>query len=302
MLKKVIVLAIICCFLSACSFYRVDNEQRSSNKSERAEEQEKVNIGEEADEEEPFNGADTFPESGDIQHEQLYLEDEQAADLRITMIGDSLTEGVGDQTNNGGYRYFLSEELLEEPSIDQVQFDAFGKNGLTSAGLKKRMKEEEIIQSVQNADIVIITIGGNDVMNVVKKNFMHLQVGDFYRAMEKYGANIKKIIDDIKNYNEDADIYLVGIYNPFQLLLSDIQEFDILMDEWNLRTNQAVAQYDQVYFVEIWEIFEDHNENLIFEGDYFHPNTRGYERMGEEIYKSVKENTISREQYLETEE
>lgn len=302
MLKKVIVLAIICCFLSACSFYRVDNEQRSSNKSERAGQQAEVNGGEEAEDEEPFSDLDTFPGSEDAQQEPLHLENEQAADFRITMIGDSLTEGVGDQTNNGGYRYFLSKELLEEPSINQVRFDAFGKNGLTSAGLKKRMKEEEIIESVQKTNVVIITIGGNDVMNVVKKNFMHLQVGDFYRAMDKYEANIKKMIVDIKSYNEDADIFLVGIYNPFQLLLSDIQEFDILMDEWNRRSNQVVSHYDQVYFVEIWEIFEYHKENLIFEGDYFHPNTKGYERMGEEIYKSVKENTISREQYLETEE
>lgn len=300
-MKKVIVLAIICCFLSACSFYRVDNEKRLSGNTERAEEQVEIHNGEEEHEEEPFSGTDTFSESVNTPQQQLYLEDEQAIDLRITMIGDSLTEGVGDQTNNGGYRYFLSKELLEESGIDQVQFGAFGKNGLTSAGLKKRLKEEQIIESVQNADIVIITIGGNDVMNVVKKNFMNLQVGDFYKAMDKYEANIKKIISHIKRYNEDVDIYLIGIYNPFQLLLSDIQEFDILMDEWNRRSNQVIAQFDQVYFVEIWEIFEDHNENIIFEGDYFHPNTRGYERMGEEIYKSVKENTISREQYLETE-
>ncbi len=296
-----IVLAIICCFLSACSFYRVDNEKRLSGNTERAEEQVEIHNGEEEHEEEPFSGTDTFSESVNTSQQQLYLEGEQAIDFRITMIGDSLTEGVGDQTNNGGYRYFLSKELLEESGIDQVQFGAFGKNGLTSAGLKKRLKEEQIIESVQNADIVIITIGGNDVMNVVKKNFMNLQVGDFYKAMDKYEANIKKIISHIKKYNEDVDIYLIGIYNPFQLLLSDIQEFDILMDEWNRRSNQVIAQYDQVYFVEIWEIFEDHNENIIFEGDYFHPNTRGYERMGEEIYKSVKENTISREQYLETE-
>ena len=300
-MKKVIVLAIICCFLSACSFYRVDNEKRLSGKTERAEEQVEIHNGEEEHEEEPFSGTDTFSESVNTPQQQLYLEDEQVIDLRITMIGDSLTEGVGDQTNNGGYRYFLSKELLEESGIDQVHFGAFGKNGLTSAGLKKRLKEEQIIESVQNADVVIITIGGNDVMNVVKKNFMNLQVGDFYKAMDKYEANIKKIISHIKKYNEDVDIYLIGIYNPFQLLLSDIQEFDILMDEWNRRSNQVIAQYDQVYFVEIWEIFEDHNENIIFEGDYFHPNTRGYERMGEEIYKSVKENTISREQYLETE-
>ena len=301
MLKKAIFLAIICCFLSACSFYRVDNEKRISTKSERVEEQVEVNNGEEEIEEEPFTGADTFPGNKFMTHQPLYLEDEQTADIRITMIGDSLTEGVGDQTNNGGYRYFLSEKLLEEPSINQIHFGAFGKNGWTSAGLKKRMKEVQIIESIQNADIIIITIGGNDVMNVVKKNFLHLQVSDFYKAMDKYEANIKKIIDDMKSYNEDVDIYLVGIYNPFQLLLSDIQEFDILMDEWNRRSNQVIAQYNQVYFVEIWEIFENHNENLIFEEDYFHPNTRGYERMGEEIYKSVKANTISRDQYLETE-
>lgn len=299
-MKKVIVLAIICCFLSACSFYRVDNMTPSNNKSDEQEEQaETMNGQESVEEEDPFTGRDTYQEGETEQ--PLYLEDETAADLRITMIGDSLTAGIGDETDNGGYRYFLAEKLLEEPSINQVHIEEFGKKGLTSAGLKKRMKEEEIIKSIQQTDVVIITIGGNDVMNVVKKNFLNLKVGDFYQAMDKYDSNVQKIIEDIRSHNEEADIYLVGIYNPFQLVLNDIQEFDILMDEWNRRSNQIVSKYEAVYFVEIWEIFENHNENLIFEGDYFHPNTTGYERMGEEIYQSVKENTISREQHLETE-
>lgn len=299
-MKKVIVLAIICCFLSACSFYRVDNMTPSNNKSDEQEEQaETMNGQESVEEEDPFTGRDTYQEGETEQ--PLYLEDETAADFRITMIGDSLTAGIGDETDNGGYRYFLAEKLLEEPSINQVHIEEFGKKGLTSAGLKKRMKEEEIIKSIQQTDVVIITIGGNDVMNVVKKNFLNLKVGDFYQAMDKYDSNVQKIIEDIRSHNEEADIYLVGIYNPFQLVLNDIQEFDILMDEWNRRSNQIVSKYEAVYFVEIWEIFENHNENLIFEGDYFHPNTTGYERMGEEIYQSVKENTISREQHLETE-
>ena len=299
-MKKVIVLAIICCFLSACSFYRVDNMTPSNNKSDEQEEQaETMNGQESVEEEDPFTGRDTYQEGETEQ--PLYLEDETAADFRITMIGDSLTAGIGDETDNGGYRYFLAEKLLEEPSINQVHIEEFGKKGLTSAGLKKRMKEEEIIKSIQQTDVVIITIGGNDVMNVVKKNFLNLKVGDFYQAMDKYDSNVQKVIEDIRSHNEEADIYLVGIYNPFQLVLNDIQEFDILMDEWNRRSNQIVSKYEAVYFVEIWEIFENHNENLIFEGDYFHPNTTGYERMGEEIYQSVKENTISREQHLETE-
>ena len=299
-MKKVIVLAIICCFLSACSFYRVDNMTPSNNKSDEQEEQTETRNGQESVEEvDPFTGSDTYQEGETDQ--PLYLEDETAADFRITMIGDSLTAGIGDETDNGGYRYFLAEKLLEEPSINQVHIEEFGKKGLTSAGLKKRMKEEEIIKSIQQTDVVIITIGGNDVMNVVKKNFLNLKVGDFYQAMDKYDSNVQKVIEDIRSHNEEADIYLVGIYNPFQLVLNDIQEFDILMDEWNRRSNQIVSKYEAVYFVEIWEIFENHNENLIFEGDYFHPNTTGYERMGEEIYQSVKENTISREQHLETE-
>lgn len=298
-MKKAIILAIICCFLSACSFYRVDSVTPSEKKTDGQEEQAETSKGK-VEEEEPITGKDTF-EPGDNEQQQLHVEDESAADLRVTMIGDSLTEGIGDETDNGGYRYFLSEKLMEEPSINQVFFEEFGKKGLTSSGLKKRLKEAEIVESIQKTDVVVVTIGGNDVMNVVKKNFLDLKVGDFYQAMDKYDSNVQAIIKQIRTHNEEADIYLVGIYNPFQLLLSDIQEFDILMDEWNRRSNRIVGQYDAAYFVEIWEIFEEHDEDLIFEGDYFHPNTKGYERMGEVIYQSVKDNTISREQHLETE-
>lgn len=305
MMKRVIVMTIICCFLSACSFYRVDSFKVSSpekqvNTAEVEEKQIETDTTVKANEEEPFHGTDTMHEDENHLEQELVLADEAVADLRITMLGDSLTEGIGDQTGNGGYLYFLKSKLKEEQSIDQIHFETFGKKGLTSAGLKKKMKEEEIIESVEDADIVIITIGGNDVMGVVKKNFLNLKVDDFYKAIDKYEANIRNVIEKIRKTNQEAEIYLVGIYNPFQLLLSDIQEFDMLMDIWNERSGQFTAEYERVHFVEIGGIFEDYNENLIFEVDYFHPNTRGYERMGHEIYMAIKENSIARIQHIET--
>src|SRR5690625_298324 len=48
-------------------------------------------------------------------------------ELKIVAIGDSLTQGVGDITNQGGYVGILDQTINESNSI--VQFENYGKRG-----------------------------------------------------------------------------------------------------------------------------------------------------------------------------
>src|SRR5699024_2321593 len=83
-------------------------------------------------------------------------------DIKSTAIGDSLTQGVGDEEDNGGYVGILEDTINKDN--DLVEIDNFGKRGNRTDQLIDRMEEPEIKESLEEADIILITIGANDIM------------------------------------------------------------------------------------------------------------------------------------------
>lgn len=230
----------------------------------------------------------SLPVNDSKQYEEI-----SPVNINIAAIGDSLTKGVGDLTNKGGYQPILTTELENEKIIKDINISQYGKKGLSSAGLVKKVNDGTIPPIIDEADVVIITIGGNDVMNIAKKNYRRLEVDQFEAGIVQYEKNVRKIIKEIKTSNKKADIYIVGIYNPFEKWLSSIDEFDEIMVEWNNKSKSIANSLNHVYYVEISDIFQNGDENLIYDEDYFHPNSRGYELMGKAIFQEVKKNTIS---------
>ena len=75
-------------------------------------------------------------------------------------IGDSLTEGVGDTTNQGGFVPILSQSLTDTYHY-QVSHDNYGVSGNTSNQILTRMKDKQDIQnSLAKADMMTLTVGG----------------------------------------------------------------------------------------------------------------------------------------------
>ena len=50
--------------------------------------------------------------------------------IHYTAIGDSLTEGIGDLTNSGGFVPIVADDLKEHYNLNGVQTDNFGKMGI----------------------------------------------------------------------------------------------------------------------------------------------------------------------------
>ncbi len=68
-------------------------------------------------------------------------------DLQIVTLGDSLTEGVGDETNKGGYVGILEHNLNHDKYVVEIQ--NFAKRGSRSTHLINRLKEEEVVQVLE---------------------------------------------------------------------------------------------------------------------------------------------------------
>lgn len=206
--------------------------------------------------------------------------------------GDSLTQGVGDSSNRGGYVHFLEELLEEEKGIKSTDFYNFGVKGNRTSQLLERLKTNEVKGAVEKADVVMITIGGNDMMKVVRENFSNLDIKDFEKEKKYYEHTLRTIISTVRDTNPDSTILLVGLYNPFFKWFSNVKELDIVMEDWNDTSQSILLEYEDTHFVDIATLFKMSDENLLWT-DYFHPNDRGYELIADEVYTVIKEKVLT---------
>lgn len=226
--------------------------------------------------------------------------------LNYVAIGDSLTEGVGDQTNQGGFIPLLSNAISEISDVNVVSQN-FGVAGNTSTQIYKRMTKEKKIQSaIKKADVITITVGGNDVMKVIRTQLTKLTENSFEKPAQTYQKQLTEIFDFIRDNNPNAQVYVLGIYNPFYLNFPDITEMQDIINHWNQTTQETIAQQKQMYFVPINDLLyqgvngskgvttsdgevQTITNNALFEEDHFHPNNIGYQIMSDAVAEAYKE-------------
>ena len=229
--------------------------------------------------------------------------------IRFVAIGDSLTEGVGDETTSGGYVPLVASTLEEAFSINSIEIENYGVAGDRSTQILKRINEQQEIQDdIASAEIISVTVGGNDLMKVIQNNILGLSVEKFEKPGEKYQANLTKLLTTIRQLNSTAPIYVLGIYNPYYIYFPEITEMQTIIDQWNTRTQVVVEQEERMYFVPINDLIyqgiisdEEASEvpdadtlnelrnNAIYEGDNFHPNYNGYQLIAKAFTNKMKE-------------
>lgn len=206
-------------------------------------------------------------------------------DLQIVAIGDSLTQGVGDANENGGYVGII-ENTLEENNKN-TDIENYGKRGNRSDQLLKRLDKPEIATSIDEADIILVTIGANDIIKIVKENFSDLKYEQFVEAQVKYKERLRKIVDNMLENNEDAEIFLLGFYNPFENFFSKIEELGLIVENWNNTGKSIADEYEQVEFIPTIDLFRNAEEDVFYK-DNFHPNNRGYQLMAERVIEYIR--------------
>jgi lysophospholipase L1-like esterase len=213
-------------------------------------------------------------------------------DLKIVAIGDSLTQGVGDQTENGGYVGILNN-TFEDKKLN-ISIENYGKRGNRTDQLLKRLENKEIASSIKNADVVLITIGANDIMKIVKSNFSDLKVETFDKEKQDYTNRLRDIFDKINQLNPETKVYLIGFYNPFEGYFGDIKELELVMNSWNEAGKSVTEEYENISYIPTADLFSAANLELLAE-DYFHPNTNGYKLIAERVLQYVEEIEIEPE-------
>ena len=221
-------------------------------------------------------------------------------------LGDSLTQGVGDTTNQGGFVPLVAQSLTNEEGYE-VAAQNFGVAGNTSNQILKRMKEQdEIADALSKADLMTLTVGGNDLRKVILDNSTSLKISTFKKPSVAYSKRLVEIIELARKDNPDLPIYVLGIYNPFYLNFPEMTDMQTIVDNWNQTTQDTIAKFDKVYFVPINDLLYqgiDGQEGIVqtsgdekkiindalYQEDNFHPNNTGYEIMKRAVLEKIRE-------------
>ncbi|MEC0105519.1 GDSL-type esterase/lipase family protein [Paenibacillus taichungensis] len=246
-------------------------------------------------------------------------------DFRLVTLGDSIT--VGYEPNLKELPYGYVERLQEQGLLHgRTQVDNYGIAGLKSSGLKNfadAIKEgkaltSEAIQpslpdpraaqvganiaaireSVAGANLVAITIGGNDVSELLgsadKLSDAELEA-KVKELLSSYTANVSAVINDIHETNPNAKIVIADQYQPmpevagkalYAKLMEASQGFTATID--GIATEFSAKGID-VKVAHVAKEFvggEGTMTHMIKDRD-FHPNQFGYEAIAQVFAETI---------------
>ncbi len=211
-----------------------------------------------------------------------------AREIHYLALGDSLTQGVGDEFNQNGYTQRLSEKLERWPAISSVQLDNRGKRGRRTDQLLALLEKGHYDEELAQADLITITMGGNDVMKIVKSDIFSLRKEMFDAERGDFNARYEKIVAEIRARNSEVPIILIGFYNPFSIVTDEVTPFESIIREWNGDIELLANTDEYACFVPVSDLFET-NEDMVYHTDFFHPNAAGYEKMTERMAITMKQ-------------
>ncbi len=207
--------------------------------------------------------------------EDVQPERDEYSVFQVVALGDSLTRGIGD-SRGLGYVGRL-KQYLQETVDEQVSVSNLAVSGAETADLLEQLEKKGVQYMLEQADIIVMTIGGNDL----NPGWDQLDQVDFAHYGENIGGlrgNAVKILEKIRAINQHAPIYWIGLYSPFEKI-SGLEESSSVVTEWNATLQKVLLeQDDRAYLIPMFDLFQHRTDELLY-SDYFHPNSDGYEAI-----------------------
>lgn len=199
--------------------------------------------------------------------------------FHYTAIGDSLTVGFGAFPGHGFVPIYRG--LAERHLGTFVSYDNLGINGLTSQELYEYIsRNSSFRQLVSQADIISISIGGNDLIRAARSSAGTISANEFNQALSRCKTNFSKIIKTIYQLkgksNRPYIIRAVGLYNPFP----QIVEASYYVQQYN----QYLESYTNGTFAvaNVYASFRG-RERVLLSIDHVHPNGYGYRVIADQL-------------------
>ncbi|MED2801886.1 MULTISPECIES: SGNH/GDSL hydrolase family protein [Bacillus] len=209
-------------------------------------------------------------------------EKKKTGTLQIVSLGDSLTRGVGDKEGIG-YVGRMKEDLQKDYK-QKIALTNLAVSGAKMPDLLKQIESSGAQYSIKQADVIVLTIGGNDLFPGWE-SLGKIDLETYRPDTETFQNEAKKIIEEIRKLNTDSPIFWLGLYNPFEDV-EDLKGSSNIVVDWNASLEKLALNDKNVYITPTFDLFQNRGKDLLY-SDHFHPNEVGYTYMAERLVQNV---------------
>jgi Lysophospholipase L1 and related esterases len=209
--------------------------------------------------------------------------------IHITALGDSLTKGTGDSTGEGYVKQTV--KLLEGKYNKPVQLlNNLAINGMRADQLVEKLKSDKGYRlAISEADIVLLTIGGNDLFRFARGGNAaaeeQISLEEVKVNMDKGADLLRQTLELLNDINPEARIVYVGLYNPFYDV-AELRDGSLQVQDWNRHAYDVIHQHPNMMLVPTSDLFEE-NISRYLSSDHFHPNHEGYAAIAQRIVQAI---------------
>ncbi|AZZ59975.1 lysophospholipase [Oenococcus sp. UCMA 16435] len=202
--------------------------------------------------------------------------------ITVVFLGDSLTFGVGDTAGEHGYTGRVMKLLKK--TYPQYKFSSydFGKPGDRSDQILKRINQSTKQQQLlKKADLIIMTVGGNDLRQELLKNVDTKSstslTNSVKKSSTKYKTSLNNLLKGVANLRKSkSSLFIFGNYNPTFVNMASRTDINQDVKLYNAINEKLVKQQSNGFYVSI-----------------FRQLTYGQYQTSEEISKLTAEDLIA---------
>ena len=210
---------------------------------------------------------------------------------RYVVLGDSIAYGLGlSNPVQAVYGKIVAD-------TNGYSYENYAIPGHTTGNLIDRMKNDTVKEAIVNADIISISIGGNNFLlgnlaallydGIVKEDYTR-----FDEISESFYEDLSTIVTTIRALNADVVIVLQTVYNPQTSYIGEVYEQGIL------RLNAKIMQYAQenpenLFVADVAQYLTDSETD--FAGDRIHPSAVGNEKIARVVLQTLYDNGLASE-------
>lgn len=207
------------------------------------------------------------------------------------VLGDSIAYGSGLSNPTAAvYGKIVAD-------TNGYNYENYSIPGSTTQALLVRMENSTVKEAIKNADIISISIGGNNFLlgNLSQLLFDSIVKNDhtrFDKMADEFYADLDTIVNTIREVNSDAYILLQTLYNPQTGYVGEAYE------QGALRISSKVKEYaennpEKILVVDVASYLTDSDND--FAEDRIHPSAIGNEKIAKAVLETLYENGLGTE-------